>query len=187
LAAVVRELVAALHDRAECVEGKNFLRTASCDVDAAARISRALSADLPRSTAVDLLPLALDPDRWAAWTAPSLPALTDAGPRSSAVATRTITLSAVPPPVVVAPPVVTPPPVVVPPPVVAQPPAPAPVVPAPPPVAAAVVPAPAPAGNPTPSDWWASVLQQLAAQNSNPTTGNGKGNGNGHGHGRGHD
>jgi hypothetical protein len=176
VATVAGDLVAALHERATCARGKNFLGTAACDVDAAGRISRALGAQFPRATAAQLLPVALDPARWSAWNAPATPALSDAGPRGAAIATRDLAVAAVPPPVVVAPPVVVPPPVVSAPPVARRPRVPtpaAPAAPAVPPAAAAAVPAPAPATNHSLSDWWAAVLQQLAARHTT-TTGGGK-------------
>jgi hypothetical protein len=179
VATVVREVIAALHDRTTCSGGKNFLGRASCDVDAAARISRALSAQFPRSTAVGLLPIALDPARWTAWSEPATPALPDAGPRSAGVAGRILTLAAVPPPVVT-PPVVVPPPVVAAPPVPTRPRVPAPAAPpVAPPVAAAGVPAPAPTANHSVSDWRAAVLQQLAARRA--AEGSGHGSHKGHG------
>jgi hypothetical protein len=193
--AVVRELLAAAQERATCIEDKNFLRAAACDVDAASRISRTLSLQLPRGQAAKLLPVVLDRSRWAAWAAPATSALSVPGPRSEVPPTRTLSQAPVPvpPPVVPAPAVVAPPVAAPPPVVVSRPPVAVPAVPAPPPVAAAVVPAPAPAPAPAPTvrpdweAWWASVLQQLAAQQNSPSTsgsdGNGKGNGNGNGRG----
>ena len=171
VATVVRAVIAALHERTACASGKNFLRTTSCNVDAAARISRALSGQFSRSTAAGLLPLALDQARWTAWSAPATPAPSDGGPRSAAVATRVLTLAAVPPPVAA------PPPVVATAPVPTRPRVPAHSLPAAPPVA--VAPAPAPTTNHSLSDWWAAALQRLAAQNTQ--TGNGHEPHKGHG------
>ena len=192
VAAVVPDVIAALTDRAACAQGKNFLRTASCDVDAAARISRALKAQLPRTTAIRLLPVVLDRARWSTWTAPAPPAL-DARPGSAAVATRQLSLAAVPPPVEASPPGVAPPPIVAPPPVVPAPPVIAPPSPAPvarppaaPPVVAAVprpAPAPAPTGKTDWQRWWGSVLQQLATRDAPTATGGGGGKPGGHGKG----
>jgi hypothetical protein len=56
------------------------------------------------------------------------------------------------------------------------------VVPAPKPVPAPEpVPSPVPAGNHALEDWWAALLQQLAAQNARSAHGNGHDNGRGNG------
>jgi hypothetical protein len=172
VATVVREVIAALHERTACASGKNFLRTTACNVDAAARISRALRAQFPRSTGARLVPIALDQARWIAWSAAATPARSDAGPRSAAVASRILTIAAVPPPAVVPPAVAPPPPVAATAPVPTRPRVPAPAVPAAPPVAAAApAPVPAPTANHSLSDWWAATLQRLAAQNTHRGTG----------------
>jgi len=191
--AVIRELDAAVQERSTCIDGKNFLRRTACDMDAASRISRTLTAQLTRSQAAELVPLVLDRTRWTAWTTPT-PAGPSSGSRGGAPATRTLTQAPVPVPApAVAEPAVVPPPVTAPPPVaVSAPPVPAPVVPAPPRVAAAV-PAPAPAPPPVPAPtvnhnldaWWASVLQQLAAQQNSPSISGSDGSPKGHG-GHGH-
>jgi hypothetical protein len=127
-AVVVRETAAAVQARTACAAGKNFLQVAACDVTTASTVSRAVIAQLPRRPAVEMLPVVLDPARWAVWTATRHTAVTALDPPR-----LTLTQAAVPVPVVAAPP--TPAPDPEPAPAV---PAPAAVVPAP------VVPAPAP-------------------------------------------
>ena len=94
-ATVARATAAAVADRAACVEGRNFLRVAACDVDAATAISRAATAQLPDRAALHVLSVLLDQARWADWAAPApAPAATEGEP-----ATLTLTVAPEPEPV----------------------------------------------------------------------------------------
>jgi hypothetical protein len=174
IAVVIRESAAAVAERAACVEGKNFLQAAACDVGTASTISRTLAGQLPRRQAAALLPAVLGARNWDHWARPSR--TEDAG------SGRVLALAAVPVPVVVAPP---------------APPAPAPVpAPAPAPVPAPAVPAPAAVPQPQPpasrtggdlEAWIQAWLARLGSSDGTNDNGNGRGNGHGHGNGRGGD
>lgn len=175
VAVVVRELAAAVLARASCAEGRNFLRVAACDVAGSSAISRAVMRQLPRATALELLPVVLDVAVWTRWTTPRATDLSRVGPPG-----RQLTLTPVPAPVVVPP---EPEPQPAPAPASAPAPAPAPAAPA---VPAAPVPAPSLPTAPTPqtssSDWrawWEATLARLAEEYANSTNGRG-GSGRGH-------
>ena len=168
-AVVVREMAVTIEERMACVDGKNFLQAAACDVTAASTVSRSLIGQLPRRPAVELLPIALDPPIWADWGAPQRTELTAIAPSG-----RTLAQAAVPAPVVVPRPV-------------------------PPPVPAAAAPAPAVVPTPTPTlpqlpdpakgdsdlgGWLDDVLSRIGSHGNG--NGNGNGNGEGHGPGTGH-
>src|SRR3954470_6021326 len=68
MGALIRETATALETRGSCKSGKNFLRTAGCDVSAAAAIGHAAADTLPRPIDSDVLARVLDPDQWARWS-----------------------------------------------------------------------------------------------------------------------
>src|SRR3954466_1940995 len=68
MGALIRETATALETRGSCGSGKNFLRTAGCDVSAAAAIGHAAAGTLPRPIDSDVLARVLDPDQWAHWS-----------------------------------------------------------------------------------------------------------------------
>jgi hypothetical protein len=181
LAALVDVTAAAVAKRAACREGKNFLGTAACDVEAASTIGEAATVRLSRGDAHRAIAVLLDPGNWDEWAAVR-PA--SVGPSAE----RTLRLAAAPLPVPAPPPVALPPsspPAPSPPALV--PPAPSPLpVPAPVPAVPAPVPAPAPV-LPLPSapSWpsWQELLDRYAGKAHG--NGNGKNNGRGNGRGKG--
>ncbi|MGY1804205.1 hypothetical protein ACI78T_13095 [Blastococcus sp. SYSU D00922] len=68
-AEIASTTAAGVGERADCIERKNFLRVAACDVVTSMAISTAVFSRLPRSTAADVLPLLDDPRDWADWQA----------------------------------------------------------------------------------------------------------------------
>jgi hypothetical protein len=183
-AVVVREVAAAVDARAACVEDTNFLQLAACDVTASSTVARVVTAQLPRRTAVDLLPIVLDTAHWDDWH----PARgTDA--RALAGGELRLVQAAVPAPEPAPQPAPLPAPVPAPTPAAAPEPAPAPV-PAP---ARAPAPAPAPAASPDPGpvrdprpvidDFWEDARDWLEDRGQNGGRGNGRGNGWGRGGG----
>src|SRR3954451_7951382 len=68
MGAWVRQTATVLETRGSCESGKNFLRTAGCDVSAAAAIGHAAADTLPRPIDSDVLARVLDPDQWARWS-----------------------------------------------------------------------------------------------------------------------
>ncbi|TQN44383.1 hypothetical protein FHU33_3885 [Blastococcus colisei] len=66
---VVEAVSRAVDERVDCAAGKNFLRTAACDVAASAAIGRAVFLHLPRGTASEVRASLSDPLQWAAWHA----------------------------------------------------------------------------------------------------------------------
>lgn len=69
VAALIADVSAVLGQRTACEQGRNFLGTTACDVDAAAAVGSATVARLDPVTAHDLLPVVLDPENWDEWTA----------------------------------------------------------------------------------------------------------------------
>jgi len=68
-AVVARDTAAAVRTRAACIEGKNFLQVAACDVTASAEVARVAIAQLPRRTALQVLSVTQDPQQWDDWAA----------------------------------------------------------------------------------------------------------------------
>ncbi|WP_324276341.1 hypothetical protein [Blastococcus brunescens] len=190
-ARVVDVVAPAVVERADCADGKNFLRVAACDVVISATIGRAVSMHLPRGAVRDVQALLDDPADWADWQRGVRTA-------SDAVAGRTVRLAQAPVPSAPPPPqpAQEPPrsaPAPVPAPVPAPPASPpAPVAPpAPPP--APVAPAVPPVVDDVRSDaeeararleqWLREAFER--ARQELAERGNGNGNGNGRGNGRG--
>jgi hypothetical protein len=193
-ALLVRQVAAAVDERTECVEGKNFLQAAACDVRAAAEIGRAVDS-LPGREASAVLAVVLDRDRWADWVSQAradVAALLRSQLRLAQAAdptTPTVPESGTPaPPAPSREHATAPAPAPAPPPV---PPAPAPPAPAPAPPA----PAPAPAAGRTPLELILDALrraaQQRAAEKQRQDQDQGRAQGHGQdrdrGDGRGHD
>jgi hypothetical protein len=82
-ASLVQELAPMVEARAGCVEAKNWLQVAACDVTTASTVSGAVTEQLEQAEVEAVLPLALDRELWSRWAEDRAPDLGDAGGRSA--------------------------------------------------------------------------------------------------------
>ncbi|MCW2580576.1 MAG: hypothetical protein JWR82_2177 [Blastococcus sp.] len=87
-ASLVQELAPTVEQRSDCVEAKNWLQVAACDVSTASTVSGAVTEQLEQAEANAVLPVALDRELWSRWAESRAPDLGDAAGGLSVVLTQ---------------------------------------------------------------------------------------------------